>query len=160
MYQNSGLRADNDAELDAAMTQRSTIRRATLAELAVQHATVTPFWWGLWIMLRVRLITSALLCASAHRCNCLISAMSSSQGPYCVAAPAGPLLNSKRCEIINDLVERVTLLPCCKTLRCSGPASDAQCAYVQYRTFKNYTSVQFLIPRVGDKLIFALLIFR
>ena len=49
---------------------------------------------------------------------------------------------------------------CCKTLRCSGPASDAQCAYVQYRTFKNYTSVQFLIPRVGDKLIFALLIFR
>ena len=56
MYENSSLRSLNLAELDAAMTQRSTIRRATLAELAVQHATVTPFWWGLWIMLRVGLL--------------------------------------------------------------------------------------------------------
>ena len=55
MYEGSSLRAENDAELESVMTQRSTIRRATLAELAIQHATVTPFWWGLWIMLRVGL---------------------------------------------------------------------------------------------------------
>ena len=62
MYEGSSLRAGNDAELEATMAQRSTIRRATLAELAIQHATVTPFWWGLWIMLRVGLVPHSLCC--------------------------------------------------------------------------------------------------
>ena len=53
MYEGSSLKAENDAELEAAMTLSSTIPPETLAELAIKHATVTPFWWGLWVMLRV-----------------------------------------------------------------------------------------------------------
>ena len=54
MYEGSSLKAQNDKALEGWMTLSSTIPPKTLAELAVKHATVTPFWWGLWVMLRVR----------------------------------------------------------------------------------------------------------
>ena len=37
--------------------------------------------------------------------------------------------------------------------------AESVCACAQYRTVKNYTMGAFLGPRVGDKLIFSLLIF-
>ena len=55
MYEGSALKGANDAELDSALQQRSTLRADTARELAITRETVTPFWWGLWVMLRVRL---------------------------------------------------------------------------------------------------------
>ena len=54
MYEGSDYSRANNAELDGALQQRSSIRAGALRELAITRATVTPFWWGLWVMLRVR----------------------------------------------------------------------------------------------------------
>ena len=59
MYEGSSLKAENEKALEGAATLSSTIPPETLAELAVQHATVTPFWWGLWVMLRVSALSGA-----------------------------------------------------------------------------------------------------
>ena len=53
-YEESALRAQNDEELDAALQQRSALNKDTLRELSVAQATVTPFWWALYIMFKVR----------------------------------------------------------------------------------------------------------
>ena len=58
MYEGSELKRANDAELDCALQQHSALRAETLAQLATVQATVTPFWWGLWILLRVRQLPS------------------------------------------------------------------------------------------------------
>lgn len=54
MYEASPLKMSNDAELDAMLKQNSSLNPATLKELSVKRATVTPFWWALWIMFRFR----------------------------------------------------------------------------------------------------------
>ena len=53
MYEGSDLKRTNEVELDSALQQRSIIKASTMQELAITRATVTPFWWGLWVMLRV-----------------------------------------------------------------------------------------------------------
>lgn len=54
MYEASALKAANDEELDGMLKQNSSVNPATLKELSVKRATVTPFWWALWIMFRFR----------------------------------------------------------------------------------------------------------
>ena len=53
MYAASPLRARNEAELDGLLQHTSRINPATLKELSIKRATVTPFWWGLWTMFKV-----------------------------------------------------------------------------------------------------------
>lgn len=53
-YEESALKGQNDEELDAALQQRSALNKDTLRELSVTQATVTPFWWALYIMFKVR----------------------------------------------------------------------------------------------------------
>lgn len=53
MYEGSNLKADNDAELMGALRQGTANSNEALKELASQCPTVTPFWWGIWVMLRV-----------------------------------------------------------------------------------------------------------
>ena len=53
-YEESMLKRENDEELDAALQQRSTLNKDTLKELSVTQATVTPFWWALYVMFKVR----------------------------------------------------------------------------------------------------------
>jgi hypothetical protein len=54
MYEGSELKSTNDAELDSALQQRSTMRAETTQELSITRETVTPWWFGLFVMLRVR----------------------------------------------------------------------------------------------------------
>jgi hypothetical protein len=54
MYEGSELKKANDAELDSALQQHSTLRAETLQQLSIKQATVTPFYWALYTMLRVR----------------------------------------------------------------------------------------------------------
>ena len=56
-YEASDLKRSNEEELDAAMQQRSSLNKDTLKELAVTRATVTPFWWALHVMFKVRCFT-------------------------------------------------------------------------------------------------------
>ena len=53
-YAHSELRQRNIQELDSVMQQHSSLSRDTLKELSVKRATVTPFWWALYIMFKVR----------------------------------------------------------------------------------------------------------
>ena len=53
MYEGSTLKAGNDAEVKGALRQGNAQSTEAMAEVASQHATVTPFWWGIWVMLRV-----------------------------------------------------------------------------------------------------------
>lgn len=53
-YEASALKAANDEELDGMLKQHSSVNPATMKELSVKRATVTPFWWALWIMFRFR----------------------------------------------------------------------------------------------------------
>ena len=53
-YADSELRQRNMEELGSAMQQHSSLSRDTLKELSVKRATVTPFWWALYIMFKVR----------------------------------------------------------------------------------------------------------
>ena len=53
-YEESALKRSNDEELDAALQQRSALTKDALKELAVTRATVTPFWWALYVMFKVR----------------------------------------------------------------------------------------------------------
>lgn len=61
-YETSALKAANDAELDGLLKQSSSLSPASLKELSVKRATVTPFWWALWIMFRVSPSLSHLFC--------------------------------------------------------------------------------------------------
>lgn len=60
----SDLKARNDAELDGLLQQTSRINPSTLKELSIKRATVTPFWWGLWIMFKVSCSLAGLLISS------------------------------------------------------------------------------------------------
>ena len=53
-YEESALKRSNDEELEAVLQQRSSLNKDTLKELSVTQATVTPFWWALFIMIKVR----------------------------------------------------------------------------------------------------------
>ena len=53
MYEGSSLKADNDAELIGALKQGAAISHEAMSELASNCPTVTPFWWGIWVMLRL-----------------------------------------------------------------------------------------------------------
>ena len=53
-YANSELRQRNIEELHSAMQQHSSMSKDALKELSVKRATVTPFWWALYIMFKVR----------------------------------------------------------------------------------------------------------
>lgn len=53
-YEGSDLKKSNDKELDVAMQQRSSLNKDALKELSVTRATVTPFWWALYVMAKVR----------------------------------------------------------------------------------------------------------
>lgn len=53
-YEASALKQSNDEELDAALQQRSALTKDAIKELAVTQATVTPFWWALCVMFKVR----------------------------------------------------------------------------------------------------------
>ena len=87
MYEGSELKRANDAELDSALQQHSALRAETLQQLATVQATVTPFWWGLWIMLRVR---QPALHALLRFCTSLAASL---QAP-CVHHAAGTRLQS------------------------------------------------------------------
>ena len=52
-YADSELRQRNMQELGSAMQQHSSLSKDTLKELSVKRATVTPFWWALYIMFKV-----------------------------------------------------------------------------------------------------------
>lgn len=45
------------------MESRTSI--TTIQELAVKQGTVTPFWWGLWVLIKVRLPASPEMCLQA-----------------------------------------------------------------------------------------------
>lgn len=45
-YEGSELKQENDAYIDYHMSDTINVSEETLKELAVQHATVTPWWWG------------------------------------------------------------------------------------------------------------------
>jgi hypothetical protein len=53
MYNSSALKVRKDAELEGMLQQTSRINARTLKELSIKRETVTPFWWGLWIMFKV-----------------------------------------------------------------------------------------------------------
>ena len=53
MYEGSTLKAGNDAEVKGALRQGTARLNEAVAEVASQCSTVTPFWWGIWVMLRV-----------------------------------------------------------------------------------------------------------
>ena len=53
-YEESALKRSNDEDLEAALQQHSSLNKDTLKELSVTQATVTPFWWALFVMFKVR----------------------------------------------------------------------------------------------------------
>lgn len=53
-YADGELRQRNMEQLGSAMQQHSSLSKDTLKELSVKRATVTPFWWALYIMFKVR----------------------------------------------------------------------------------------------------------
>ncbi|CAK0787534.1 hypothetical protein CVIRNUC_010754 [Coccomyxa viridis] len=57
-YADSELRQRNMEQLGSAMQQHSSLSKNTLKELSVKRATVTPFWWALYIMFKFRSTTN------------------------------------------------------------------------------------------------------
>lgn len=55
-YESSDLKAENDAQLKAFMSasSRDLLSEGLQAELSTLSSTVTPWWWGLWILFRYR----------------------------------------------------------------------------------------------------------
>ena len=53
-YEKSDLRRSNDQRLAEFATQRSSLTDASLKELSVRRATVTPFWWAIKTLFMVR----------------------------------------------------------------------------------------------------------
>ena len=72
-YEESTLKRSNDEELEAALQQHSSLNKDTLKELSVTQATVTPFWWALFVMFKVRCqysVTPPDQCMSMEACPC------------------------------------------------------------------------------------------
>jgi len=80
-YETSALKAANDAELDGLLKQSSSLSPASLKELSVKRATVTPFWWALWIMFRVSPEPVSLILSSAQ--NAILMAPTK-RGSVCI----------------------------------------------------------------------------
>ena len=59
-YQKSDLRQSNDRQLAEYATQRSSLNDASLKELSVKRATVTPFWFAIKTLFMVRMLPYAL----------------------------------------------------------------------------------------------------
>jgi len=53
-YNASPLRLENMAVTERHLHDTSDIPPETLAQLAVRHETVTPWWWALWILIKYR----------------------------------------------------------------------------------------------------------
>lgn len=54
LYASSGLKRRNDGDVAAHAKQRSVIGKESLKELKTRRATVTPFWWALGVLFKVR----------------------------------------------------------------------------------------------------------
>ena len=59
-YESSELKRSNDEELDVALQRRSTVSKDTMKELSVTRATLTPFWWAIYTMFKVRCLPASL----------------------------------------------------------------------------------------------------
>ena len=53
-YAASPLAAKNQERLEALLADTTPLPHHVVAELAVQHTTVTPFWWGLKTIVKYR----------------------------------------------------------------------------------------------------------
>lgn len=53
-YAESELYAENARLMTSRPGMESRTSITTIQELAVTQGTVTPFWWGLWVLIKVR----------------------------------------------------------------------------------------------------------
>lgn len=64
-YAESELFGENARMMSARPGMESRTSITTIQELAVKQGTVTPFWWGLWVLIKVRLPASPEMCLQA-----------------------------------------------------------------------------------------------
>ncbi|KIZ07852.1 hypothetical protein MNEG_0105 [Monoraphidium neglectum] len=53
-YEASELKKVTEKRVSQLVSERHLVPSAVARELAVRHATVTPWWWSLWVLLRYR----------------------------------------------------------------------------------------------------------
>ena len=159
-------------QLGSAMQQHSSLSKNTLKELSVKRATVTPFWWALYIMFKVRrhflpyLDQHYHLKSSHCRVACRVfSPITLNPFRYGFAAVFGDP------HVGNGPARAAACMPgtgggilhlypvAALMLRKSGCSARLCMCAVQFRSTTNYVTGAFLGPRIGDKLVFSLLIF-
>jgi hypothetical protein len=143
-----------------ALAQKRRLSSTTVQhELSVRHATNTPWWWGLLILLQV-----------GGACLGQVGPFGGGQ-PQCEGQPGICMCQGSVYRARWPLLAPRPLLgglqswifpPSCRwgaqLLSCAAPCPITAPHPPQYRTFHNYTSLSFLSARLADKVLMGLTI--
>ncbi|CAL5220797.1 g2870 [Coccomyxa viridis] len=154
-YQESELFTANNGLLSTGHTE-SRVSITTIQELAVKQGTVTPSWWGLWILIKYRLASNYrdpkfLLGRIVDKLLCCVVLIILYNGLGKNAAPDN-LIN------ISSLLYMYTVLPGFAAISYMPGLVLERPLYVRERSDGLYSTITYLLSKMVEELLVILFV--
>ncbi|CAL8472002.1 g11544 [Coccomyxa elongata] len=155
-YAESELFAENGRMMTGRPGTESRTSITTIQELAVKQGTVTPFWWGLWVLIKYRMASNYkdpkfLLGRIVDKLLCCLVLIILYYGLGKNAAPEN-LIN------VSSLLYMYTVLPGFAAISYMPGLVLERPLYIRERSDGLYSTVSYLLSKMVEELVVILFV--